>query len=121
MSRASGGAAFMELIALISALAIAGIFVFAHYDRQAQALDQRAQELAEQLAPAVKTYFLENPTAEITSGQLALLPGVRLNNGYKAEVVRGASKAENWEIRVWHPEGNRMFLVSSQKIREEYL
>ena len=121
MSRAGGGAAFMELIALISALAIAGIFVFAHYDRQARALDQRALELAEQLSPAVKAWFIENPAAELTGDKLATLPGVRLNNGYKAEVVRGAGKAENWEIRVWHPEGTRMFLINAQKIREEYL
>jgi hypothetical protein len=121
VSRAGGGAAFMELIALISALAIAGIFVFAHYDRQSRALDHRAMELAEQIAPAVKAWFVENPAAELTSQQLAFLPGVTLNHGFKAEVVRGAGKADNWELRVWHPEGTRMFLVNSQKIREEYL
>jgi hypothetical protein len=90
-------------------------------DRQAKDLDQQARELAELIAPAVKALFVENPELELDNQRVQGLPGVRMPFGFKVEVVRGANRADNWEIRVWHPEGTRFFMVNSQGIQQKYL
>lgn len=120
MSKNGGQFAFMEMIALISAICIVGLFLFAQYDRQSQQYDLVASEASQKVQSALDAYFTANPEATLTAESLAGVEGLKLTPPLKLELVRGADKADNWRVRLWHPEGQLVFLVSHKGITQKH-
>ena len=109
------GSYAMELAALISLLCIAGIFFFSHLARQADALDLQAENAARQLQPAIEKFFAENPGGKLTLPALSAL-GVDIPQAVKLEIPPGRDAAENWQVALWHPEGQKRFVVSAKGV-----
>ena len=114
----AAGSYTMEALALISALCIAGIFVYNHYSRQMDALDQRAYRLAREVGPTVTKFFAAHPQAELTDQELGKV-GLPSLGPIKMKVPFDHEKASDWQVRLWHPEGNQVFIVSSAGISQK--
>lgn len=120
MKKPGGQFAFMEVIAIISALCIVGIFLFAQYDRESRGYDLLAAEAAQKAQKALSTYFTAEPEAVLTPESLAEVQGLGPAAPMKLELVRGKDKANNWQVRVFHPEGQLVYLVSQKGITQKH-
>jgi len=114
----AAGSYTMEALALVSALCIVGIFVFNHYSRQTDALDQQALRLAKDLAPAVAQFFTANPQAKLTPEAL-IAGGLKIPAPLKLQVPPDHEKAPDWQVRLWHPEGTQVFTISAAGITQK--
>jgi len=115
--RRGGGWMSMEALALVSALCIAVILVFAHYARQTQALDLRAQRLARETRPVVEAFFAANPTGRLSPEALAA-QGLGVPPELKLMVPELKDLREDWQVELWHPEGARVFVLTPAGLAE---
>ncbi len=106
------GSYTMELVAIISVLCIAAIFVFSHLARQAQAYDDQARVAAGKLAPVVEGFFQEHPQDQLSEQALAQA-GFQLPQSLQMKISPEHNRAADWEIMVWHPQGEYRFLVKA--------
>lgn len=120
MSKPGGQFAFMEVIALISAICVAGIFFYAHYDRQSKQYDLIASDAAQALQPKVTAFFEANPDAVITPEAVAALPDLKLATGVEVTIPHGSDKTANWTLHVIHREGQLVFIVSKSGVTQKY-
>jgi len=104
------GSYTMELVAIISILCIAAIFVLSHLARQAQAYDDQARAAAAKLAPVVESFFQEHPQDELNDRALAQA-GFELPDPLQMQISPQHNRAGDWEVMVWHPQGEQRFLV----------
>ncbi|MFZ5585021.1 MAG: hypothetical protein ACOZHQ_03725 [Thermodesulfobacteriota bacterium] len=110
MSR-RGGWMSMEALALVSALCILGIFVFAHYTRQADGFDLQAQRLAREARPVVEAFFRAEPAGHLSLDVLKER-GLIIPPDLQAAVTPLKDLREDWRLEVWHPEGNQVFVLT---------
>ncbi len=106
------GSYTMELVAIISLLCIAAIFVFSHLARQAQTYDDQARSVAGKLVPLVESFFQEHPQDRLNEQALAQA-GFQLPDPLHMEISPQHDRAPDWEIMVWHPRGEYRFLVKA--------
>ncbi len=109
----------MEALALVSALFIAGIFVFSHYARQANSYDQAAHRFAQKVPVAVQAFFQAQPQGKL-SRQALLDQGLQPPPRVMFAVPAEGGEAAGWQVRVWHLDGSRVYLVGPGGITEEY-
>ncbi len=119
MLRRVGGYMSVEALALISALCIVGIFFYAHYARQASWHDQEARRLASELRPVVEAYFQKNPQARLSTEALSHEPGFSLPPGLQIKVTPFKELRSEWQLEVWHPEGQRVYLLTPQGLSDQ--
>ncbi len=117
--RAGSGFGTMEALALISALCIVAIFLYAQYARQAHDFDQQAQRLAKDLRPAVEAFFAAQPQGSLTPESLRST-GVAVPPGFEVTVPPYKERADDWQVAVSHPEGNKRYIITAQGVRETY-
>jgi len=110
MSR-RGGWMSMEALALVSALCIAAIFVFAHYTRQADSHDLQAQRLAREARPVVEAFFAADPAGHLSLDALKER-GLIVPPDLQAAVTPLKDLREDWRLEVWHPGGNQVFVLT---------
>lgn len=115
----NGGNYTMEALALVSALFIAGIFVFSHYARQAGDYDQAARRLADEVPAAVQAFFQAQPDG-VLSQQALLDGGLKPPPRVLISVPEGKTGASDWQVRVWHLDGAMVYLVGPGGVNEEY-
>lgn len=117
MSTRKGLSYTMEALALVSALCIVGIFVYAHYSRQIDDLDKQAWRLAKQVPVAAETFFQTNPSGELTPGALKQA-GLQWEPPLEVEVPMDNRKALNWQVNVHHSHGNLVYRVTLKGLSE---
>ncbi len=117
--RASRGFVSMEALALISVLCIAGIFIFAHYARQTSALDDLARVTAREIGPKIAAYFQAEPQGRLTP-EVIKTAGAEPAAPLLAQITPLKDRAEDWQVMLWHPEGNKRFVLSPTGLAEEY-
>lgn len=115
--RRGGGWMTMEALALVSALCIAGILIYAHYARQTQALDLQAQRLARETRPAVEAFFAANPAGHLTPEALSA-QGLAVPPDLRLTVPELKDLREDWQLEIWHPQGARVFVLSPTGLSE---
>jgi len=113
------GSYTMEALALLSALCIAAIFVFAWMGRQADQADHSARLLAEQAQKVAQALVAADPQARISAETLRA-HGLEVPPPLKLTVPPGYDTAQQWRLEVWHPEGRKVFLVSAAGIQERF-
>jgi hypothetical protein len=118
-ARGRVGVATMEALALISALAIAAIFVYAQYARQAQDFDLQAQRLAGDLRPAVEALFSGQPQASLSPEALKAA-GAAIPAPLEVTVPPYKDRAGDWQVQVQHPQGQKRFTLSASGVQSEY-
>jgi hypothetical protein len=118
LKRASGYMS-VEALGLISALCIVAIFFYAHYARQASWHDQEARRLASEARPLVEAFFQKNPQARLSIEALAKEPGFDLPVNLRIKVTPFRELRAEWQLEVWHPEGQRVYLLSSQGLENQ--
>ena len=106
------GSYTMELVAIISVLCIAAIFVFSHLSRQTQAYDDQARAAAGRLAPVVEGFFQEHPQDRL-SEQALVQAGFQLPEPLQMRISPQHDRAADWEVMIWHPQGEYRFLVKA--------
>lgn len=117
MQKRAGGFMSVEAVALISALCIVAIFFYAQYARQASWHDQEAKRLAVEVRPAVETLFAKSPQAKL--GLEALKDqGLAVPPPLQLTVTPFKDLRADWQLEVWHPEGQRVYLVGAQGIQD---
>ncbi|MFH1032949.1 MAG: hypothetical protein V1806_00455 [Pseudomonadota bacterium] len=119
MLRRASGYMSMEALGLISALCIVAIFFYAHYARQASWHDQEARRLASEMRPLVEAYFQKNPQARLSTEALAKEPGFAPQSELQLKVTPFKELRADWQLEVWHPEGQRVYLVSPQGLKDQ--
>lgn len=120
MSKTGGHFAFMEMIALFSALCIVGIFFYAFYERDSKLHDLAAADAAKKVGSAIEAYFTENPEATLNAEALTSLVGAQLKPPLKIEPMPGSDKAGDWQVRLYHPEGQLVYLVGKSGITQKH-
>jgi hypothetical protein len=115
----SRGSYTMEAIALVAALCIVAVFLFSYMQRQADRQDAQARRFAEDLAPRIEQVVQQDPQAELTARRLAAA-GVTPPEPLRLEVPPDHREPGNWRVRVWHPEGRKIYLVSASGMTEDY-
>ena len=113
------GSYTMEALALVAALCLVAIFVFSHFQRQADARDGQARRFAQTLKPAVEAFFQAQPQGELTPQALAD-QGVSVPSPLQVEVPLDHRRADDWQVRVWHPQGRKLYLASAQGVSETF-
>lgn len=106
-----------EALALISALCIAAILFYAHYARQASWHDQEAKRLAVEVRPAVEALFAKNPQAKL-SPEAVKEQGLAVPAPLQLTVTPFKDLRADWQVEVWHPQGQRAYLVNAQGIQD---
>lgn len=119
MKQGSRGMVSMEALALISALCIVAIFVFAHYSRQAAVFDDQARVLSRDLKPQVEAFFQANPQDRLSAQGLATL-GVAIPAPMQATVTPMKDRAQDWQVVISHPQGKLRFVISASGIAEDF-
>lgn len=119
MSRRAGGFYTMEALALFSALCIAGIFIFSHYSRQIDDLNQQAAHMAQKVPSLVETFFTENPEAKL-SRETLIKAGFDLKKGFFVEVPAQKDRASDWQVNLWHQDAEKQYVITADKIKQEY-
>lgn len=117
MQKRAGGFMSAEAVALISALCIVAIFFYAHYARQASWHDQEAKRLAAQVRPAVEGLFAQDPQAKL-SPQALKDQGLAVPPPLQLAVTPFKDLRADWQAEVWHPQGQRVYLVGAQGIQD---
>ena len=112
------GSYSMEALALVSVLCIAAIFVFSSLMRQADARDQEAYQAALKVKSEVQAYYTSHPMGKLTKPELAA-NGVEVPAPLVWEVPAGEYNQGRWEVRVWHPQGRRVYLAGPRTVAEE--
>ena len=115
--RRGAGWMSMEALALVSALCIAGLLVFAHYARQAQTLDLQAQRLAREARPAVEAFFAAQPAGRLSPEALRA-QGLTVPPELLLAVPELKDLREDWRVEVWHPRGGRVFALTPAGLDE---
>ncbi|MCA1905401.1 MAG: hypothetical protein LDL11_02270 [Desulfarculus sp.] len=115
--RRGGGFMTMEALALVSALCIAGILVYAHHARQTQALDLQALRLARETRPLVEAFFAANPGGRLTPSALAD-QGLSLPPELKLAVTELKDLRDDWRVEIWHPQGAKVFVLTPAGLAE---
>ncbi|MGD9123903.1 MAG: hypothetical protein PVG60_02360 [Desulfarculaceae bacterium] len=110
-----GGKYTMEALALISALVIVGIFVFSHYQRRLDTYDEEASRLARKIPSAVEVFFAGNPQARLTPEALKG-SGLEASEQMHLEVPVDKDRPENWQVKLWHAQGVKLFTISAQGV-----
>lgn len=122
-----------EILAILSALALVAIFVFAQVDRQAQGHDLRAQRLAQRVQKVMLAAPPEQETAASAENavQAAAAPPVKLTAAYLTRLglnippgftVRfdpDRNVPTDWQVDVWHEEGVHVYQVTAEAIQEK--
>jgi hypothetical protein len=115
----SRGSYTMEAIALVAALCILAIFVFSALQRAADRQDAQARRYAQDLAPRVMEVVASHPSEELTRQGLQAA-GVSPPPPLRLEVPPDHRQPGDWRVRVWHPEGRKVYLVSASGVEEDY-
>lgn len=115
--RRAGGFMTMEALALVSALCIAGILIYAHYARQTQALDLQALRLARETRPAVEAFFAQNPEGRLSPEAIAA-QGLTVPPEMKLMVPELKDLRQDWQVEIWHPQGAKVFVLTSAGLNE---
>lgn len=101
----------MEALALVSALCIVGIFIYAHYARQADGFDLQAQRLARETRPVVEAFFAADPAGHLSLEALKER-GLVIPPELRAAVAPLKDLREDWRLEFWHPGGNQVFVLT---------
>lgn len=117
--RASRGFVSMEALAIISVLCIAGIFIFAHYSRQASGYDDLARVTAREIGPKIVAYFQAEPQGRLTP-EVLKTAGAEPPTPMQAQITPLKDRAAEWQVMLWHPQGNKRFVLSPAGMAEEY-
>lgn len=118
MLRRPAGYLSMEALALISALCIVAIFFYAHYSRQAATHDQEARRLAQETRPLVEAFFAQNPQGKLSLEGLKA-QGFDPPKNLMAKVTPFKELKDDWQLEIWHPEGQRVFLLGPGGIGDQ--
>ena len=113
------GAYTMEAIALVAALFIVAIFIFSGFQREADAWDAQARRFAQTLQPKVEAFFQAQPEAELNLDALKA-QGVEVPASLQIEVPQDNRKAADWQVRVWHPDGRLLYVVSAKGLQKDF-
>ncbi|CAO0821621.1 Type II secretion system protein [Desulfarculales bacterium] len=119
MLRRAGGYMNMEALTLISALCIAAIFFYARYARQSSWHDQEARRLASETRPAVETFFQKNPQARLSVEALTKELDFSLPPYLAIKVTPFKELRSEWQLEIWHPEGQRVYLLSPDGLKDQ--
>lgn len=119
MINRQSGSYTMEAIALVAALFIVAIFIFSDFQREAAAQDAQARRFAQTLQPKVEAVFQAQPEAKLTPEALKA-GGVEVPSPLEIEVPLDNRKADNWQVRVWHPDGRLLYIVSAKGLQQDY-
>ncbi|KIX13843.1 hypothetical protein [Dethiosulfatarculus sandiegensis] len=119
MSRRAGGFYTMEALALVSVLCIAGIFVFSHYSRQMEDFNQQAGIMAQKVPALVEAFFTENPEGRLSREALEKA-GFTLGKGYFIKIPAQKDRASDWQVNLWHKDAEKQFVITAEKITQEY-
>lgn len=119
MINRQSGSYTMEAIALVAVLFIVAIFIFSDFQREAAAQDAQARRFAQALQPKVEAFFQAQPEAELTP-EAFTASGMEAPSPLKIEVPLDNRKAANWQVRVWHPEGRLLYIVSQKGLQQDY-
>jgi hypothetical protein len=119
MLRRASGYMSMEALAVISALCIAAIFFYAHYARQASWHDQEAKRLATETRPVVEAFFQKTPSARLSLEALAKEPGFAPPPELQIRVTPFKELRAEWQLEIWHPEGQRVYLLSPEGLKDQ--
>ena len=119
MLNRQSGAYTMEAIALVAALFIIAIFVFSGFQREADARDAQARRFAQSLQPKVEAFFQVQPEAELTLDALKA-HGMEVPTPLQIEVPQDHGKAADWQVRVWHPDGRLLYVVSAKGLQKDF-
>lgn len=118
-----------EMVALVSAICIVGIFFVAHHQRQVSSYDQAAYRLAQKVQEnATQACSLEEsachpearaPVAgKVTAANLAKL-GVAAKPPLHLKVEHDVG-LNPWQVKVWHDEGLKVYTITPGKLTESY-
>lgn len=110
MSRRAGWMS-MEALTMVSALCILGIFVYAHYARQADAFDLQAQRLARETRPVVEALFAADPAGHLSLDALKER-GLIVPPDLRVSVAPLKDLREDWRLDIWHPEGTLVYVLT---------
>ena len=119
MTNRQSGSYTMEAIALVAALFIVAIFIFSTFQREADALDAQAHRFAKTLLPKVEAYFQAQPEAELTPESMQS-QGLEVPPPLQLEVPLDHRKSDDWQVRVWHPEGRLLYILGPQGVQQDY-
>jgi hypothetical protein len=109
----------MEALALVAALFIVAIFIFSDFQREADAQDAQARRFAQTLQPKIEAFFQTQPEAELTPEALKT-QGVELPAPLQMDIPLDHTKAADWQVRVWHPDGRLQYIVSAGGMEKDY-
>lgn len=113
------GSYTMEALALVAILCIAAIFVFSHFQREADSQDAQARRFAQELPAKIAALFQAQPEAEL-SPQALKTAGVEVPAPLQVDVPLDHRRATDWQVRVWHPEGRLIYTLSAQGMQKDY-
>lgn len=117
MSARRGGFYTMEALALVSAICIAGIFVFSHFSRQVDTLDQKAMHLAEEAKPVVQAFFEKEPQGDLSLETLRQ-GGLSWPQSIEVKIPEYQRKIGDWRVDVWHTQGDMIYSLSAQGLQK---
>ncbi len=119
MLNRQSGSYTMEAIALVAALFIIAIFIFSDFQRAADDRDAQARRFAQTLQAKVEAVFQAQPEAQLTLDALKS-QGVELPAPLQWDVPLDHRKAADWQVRVWHPQGRLLYIVSPKGMETDY-
>lgn len=119
MLNRQSGSYTMEAMALVAALFIIAIFIFSDFQREADAQDAQARRYAQTLQPKVEAFFQAQPEADLTPEALKA-QGAEAPAPLQMDVPLDHRKAADWQVRVWHPEGRLLFMVSAKGMQKDF-
>jgi hypothetical protein len=115
MVRRSAGMYTMEMMTLASFFCIVAVFLIAHYDLAVAAKDSSAKRAATQIAQLAPEVFNKAPQAKLDLEQLKTA-GLETGEELGIKISPDQNTAENWQVIVWHQEGNHEYVVSAKGI-----
>ncbi len=107
----------MEAMAVVSLCCIVAIFVVAHHNLLVDGYNSSAIRTAKEASSLVSKFFQQNPDGTLSAEALSE-QGLKPAQGVQVKVPLDNKKADNWQIELWHDDGNLRYTVNKEGVKE---